>query len=367
MNRFAIDRRILLPALALLVCTLCMPGAVQADFSHKESFDAGELRINNLIGEIRVEGHGGGSFEVEVNVRGRDASPERMEIRADKGARATLSVVFPLNEERNYVYPKLGSRSKTSFTVEKGDSWIASLFGGLTGRRITVRGSGSGLEIWADVTVHVPQGATLHVKHGVGQVDASDVSGDLTLDTSSGRITARGIDGDLLADTGSGNVTVENVRGDVVVDTGSGSVEVTRASGSSLSVDTGSGSVEVGEIDTRSLSVDTGSGSVKAFAIRTDDANIDTGSGSVTLELDRMGDGDFIIDTGSGRISLSLPPGASADVVAETGSGGIDLDLDEGVKLTRRDDDEIAFVIGDGGARIRLDTGSGGIRISRSR
>jgi hypothetical protein len=37
------------------------------------------------------------------------------------------------------------------------------------------------------------------------------------------------------------------------------------------------------------------------------------------------------------------------------------------VKLTRRDDDEIAFIIGDGGARIRLDTGSGGIRISRSR
>jgi len=367
MDPLSNHRRTALPVLALLAAALIVPGIAQAEFTHKESIDATELRLNNLIGEIQVEGHSGSSFEVEVRVQGRDASPERVQVRTDKGSRATLDVVFPLSEGRSYVYPKLGSGSKTSFTFEKNDSWISSVLGGLNGRRITVRGSGSGMEVWADVTVRVPSGAKLYVRHGVGQVDALDVSGDLTLDTNSGGISARRIDGNLVADTGSGVVSIEEVRGKLIVDTGSGSVNALRCSGASVSIDTGSGSVEVEEIETRSLVIDTGSGTVKASAIRTDDANIDTGSGSVTLKLDEMGSGDFIIDTGSGRINLSLPPGASADVVAETGSGGIDIDLDESVRMTRRDDDEVSFVIGDGGARIRLDTGSGGIRISRTR
>jgi DUF4097 and DUF4098 domain-containing protein YvlB len=99
--------------------------------------------------------------------------------------------------------------------------------------------------------------------------------------------------------------------------------------------------------------------------VSTDSANIDTGSGSVTLQLDRMGDGDYRIDTGSGRITLVLPADASADVTAETGSGGIDVDLAEGVEIRRREEDEISLRIGDGRSRVRLDTGSGSIRITR--
>ena len=41
---------------------------------------------------------------------------------------------------------------------------------------------------------------------------------------------------------------------------------------------------------------------------------------------------------------------------------GIDLDL-EGARVTRMDRDEVAFEVGGGAASIRLDTGSGRIRI----
>jgi len=61
---------------------------------------------------------------------------------------------------------------------------------------------------------------------------------------------------------------------------------------------------------------------------------------------------------------LKLPPEASAEVRAETGSGGIDLGLDSPVELKYKDRNEIAFTVGSGAARVVLDTGSGGIRIT---
>jgi DUF4097 and DUF4098 domain-containing protein YvlB len=113
--------------------------------------------------------------------------------------------------------------------------------------------------------------------------------------------------------------------------------------------------------------VDTGSGSVTASRIRADGANIDTGSGSISLELESMGRGDYNLDTGSGRITLALPYDASADVEASSGNGGIDVDLDDGVRMRHEERDEVAFSIGGGDASVRLDTGSGGIRIVRAR
>ena len=354
-----------LSIVALVVAASVAGPPALADFEERKSFSDDSLVVRNLIGEVTVKGHSGSDFEVRVQVQGRDASRETIEIQTGTGE---LSVIFPIDRERDYVYPRLGSGSRTNFSMSRDDSgWLGALFDGLRNRRITVRGSGSGMQVWADVEVLVPNGKSLEFYLGVGEIDASDVSGDLRLDGHSGNMTAARIRGDLVVDTGSGGVTVTDVDGDLLVDTGSGGVEVVRASGRSVSVDTGSGRVRVEEIDTGKLNVDTGSGSVKALNVRADRAIIDTGSGSVTLELDRMGDGDFSIDTGSGHVELLIPADASADVRAETGSGGIDIDLEEGVTLSRHDDDEVSFRLGGGAARVRLDTGSGGIRIGRAR
>ena len=69
------------------------------------------------------------------------------------------------------------------------------------------------------------------------------------------------------------------------------------------------------------------------------------------------------IDTGSGGVKLTLPLGFSADVEASTGSGGIDLGLDEPVTIHHKDRNELEFRIGNGDARVTIDTGSGGITI----
>lgn len=353
--------RILALTGGIALALACSP--LFAGYQESKVFTSDHLVVNNLIGEIQVRGHSGSSFEVVVKVGGRDGSHQNIKLRTGDDE---LSVVFPVDEERNYVYPRMGRNSSSTFTPDRNESWLAEVLDGLLGRRIKVSGSGSGLEVWADVEIFVPNGASLRVNHGVGAVKAEDTEGGLELNTRSGSIRASNVDGNLTFDTGSGEVIVETARGSLGVDTGSGSVDLIGCDCDTVDVDTGSGGVKLRDVRSSTLKVDTGSGKIDAAGVTADSANLDTGSGSIKLQLDGMGDGDFRLDTGSGGITLALPAGASADVRASAGSGGVDLDLDEPIELRTKERDEVSFVIGGGDADVVLDTGSGGIRIVRS-
>jgi len=128
-----------------MIAMLLAATAVAGEFT--ESFDlrADELRVVNLIGEIRVEPAGGDEFEIMIEVRGDDASRELIEFDLNKGSEAVVSVIFPTDKERKYVYPQLG-RGKT--TIRFGDetdpkaSWLGKVVRGIKGDKITVSGRG---------------------------------------------------------------------------------------------------------------------------------------------------------------------------------------------------------------------------------
>ncbi|MCP4573775.1 MAG: DUF4097 domain-containing protein [bacterium] len=372
--------RSLIPVGAMLALLLPL-SALADDFTKEFSFDAEKLEVANLIGEVTVTEASGDEFRVIVHVQGDDAEESLIEFDEDKGRTSRLAVLFPVDDHRKYVYPELGRRSQTQFHFdEDGEkTWFSRLFGG---KKITVKGSGKGLEMWADLEIAVPAGSELIVKLGAGEAHASGVRGDVVLDTHSGAVSGHDIDGnftgdtgsgsveienvegDVLADTGSGSVKVRDVRGEVSVDTGSGGVSVDDAKGDKVHVDTGSGSVHLDQITCENLHVDTGSGKVVARGVKTDQARIDTGSGSVVLELDEMGSGRFVIDTGSGGIELALPKNASARIEADTGSGRVRNRIED-ADVDHQEKDEILMSVGDGDARVTLDAGSGSITIRR--
>ena len=344
----------------VLVGLLCGSLPAWAEYSETFSFSGKSLYVGNLIGAVEVEGTSSSGFEVEVTVRGRDASAGSLDLESTSNR---LMIVFP--REDRFVYPELGRGSTTlSLRRYEGDSsLLRELVRAVTGRNIKVSGRGSGTELWADVVVRVPQGGSLEVEHGVGSIRANSVDGDLELDISSGGIEANRIAGRLVVDSGSGKIVLTDVDGDVEADTGSGSVLAQALRGETVSVDTGSGEVELHDVECRRLRVDTGSGSVRGTSVRTADATIDTGSGSVEIEMIDVESGDYEIDTGSGSITLLMPATASADVQADTGSGGISVDLPD-IETLHRKRDEMRFRMGSGDARIRLDTGSGRIRVA---
>jgi DUF4097 and DUF4098 domain-containing protein YvlB len=90
---------------------------------------------------------------------------------------------------------------------------------------------------------------------------------------------------------------------------------------------------------------------------------LDTGSGGVDLVL--LTDVERLdVDTGSGSVTIHAPESLGGEVDIETGSGGIDLDFAVEVRRVRRD--HVTGTLGDGRGRIRIDTGSGTVRLLKN-
>jgi hypothetical protein len=349
-------------AAVVLTSALVVFSALPAQAEYEESFEFSgrSLSVANLIGEVTVEGHSGRSFEVTAHVRGSDAREGVIEFSTRNDARGELILTFP-NESR-FVYPSFRGDTTIKKRYLGRESGLREVIANITSSSIKISGRGSGTELWVDLLVKVPAGSKFEMRHGVGDIRATKVDGDLLLDSRSGSVEVSDVDGDVEVDTGSGHVLAAKIRGEVSIDTGSGKVEISDIDGREVEVDTGSGSVIATGIRTEALNIDTGSGRVVAENVQAESALIDTGSGSVRLELAEMGNGDFEIDTGSGSITLSIPDRASASVIADTGSGGIDIDVPAAGRI-KTERDRAEFKIGSGAARVRLDTGSGSITV----
>ncbi|MBK9776103.1 MAG: DUF4097 family beta strand repeat protein [bacterium] len=365
------NRRPLSPVAVCLVLIACLPTllaatpARSAEITREFTFASRDLFVGNLVGAVEVRPGTGDAFRVTVHLRGDDMTADLVKLEQENDA---LRIRFPLDRHDKYVYPALGSGSRLTFSMHEEESteksWLRRTFRMISGRKVTVRGSGTGLEAWADVTVEVPAGRSFVLRHGAGEVTARGLQADLDLDTHVGAVRVDGLVGDLRADTGSGDVTVANVDGELDIDTGSGEVEVRDCKAGEARLDTGSGHVSVAGLSCRSLIIDTGSGGVDAVGVGADEATVDTGSGDVELRLDRMGSGRFLVDTGSGSVEIVLPADASASITADTGSGDIESRI-AGLGFEKLDDGRRRLVVGGGEARVDLETCSGSVSVTR--
>ncbi|MGH7538718.1 MAG: DUF4097 family beta strand repeat-containing protein [Gemmatimonadales bacterium] len=331
-----------------------------AQTSQRYSLAGDDVAIYNLAGTIRVEGGSGSAVVVEVTRGGADAA--KLDVATGPiGRRETLRVIYP---DDDVVYRLQGVHSSSELDVRDDGTFNGDHRGFGRGRRIRINGTGSGTEAYADLRIVVPAGKRLAVYLAVGKMTATNVNDDLTLDVNAADVTTTGTRGSLVVDAGSGNVRVTDATGDLTLDTGSGNVTATGVRGDNLRIDTGSGDVTVDGAELRLLSIDTGSGNADATAVRAHDLTIDTGSGNVTLGL-VAGGGLIEIDTGSGDVTITLPADYGADVLLDTGSGGIDLG---GIPVTVRrvDADHVEGRIGDGRGRLRIGTGSGGVRLRKA-
>lgn len=315
-----------------------------------------EASIWNPAGSIRVEPANGANVEVDVNAQGRDAGLLRITDESLNG-KPTLRVLYPT---RRIVYPALGRWSNTSTGMRKDGTWGGMNNEWLRTNRITIKGSGSGTEAWTDLIVRVPRGGRVAVYSLAGSGEIRNIDGALTFDGGSGGVTAEATKGTLNIDIGSGAVKVAGHDGVLSVDTGSGSVEANNVRGGSVHIDTGSGSVTGANIATEELLVDTGSGGVSLSALDAKRGKVDTGSGGVTLAL-LSRSSDLDIDTGSGSVRVTLPQDFGARVHLETGSGGIRTDFP--MTIDTKDTGVLKGSIGDGSGRLHVDTGSGGVSL----
>ena len=333
-------------------------GTLTAQATERRAVGGSAVAVYNLAGQVSVVGGTGSDVVVEVTRGGADAGRLRIETGA-RGQWQTLRVIYPSDR---IVYPRLGGwGSRTSLNGD--DDGYFNDSGNRGGRdRVEIRGSGSGMEAWADLRVVVPRGKRVAVHLAAGEATVSNVDGDLEVDVSAASITTEHTRGRLFLDTGSGSVRVTDAQGTVNLDTGSGSVTVADIRGDELRMDTGSGSITARNVEVGSLTADVGSGGIRLTGVKAARLSLDTGSGATDVEVLTDVE-DVTVDAGSGSVSLRLPANTGAEVDIETGSGGIETDFP--IEVTRWERNSLRGRLGDGKGRIRIDSGSGRVRLIR--
>ena len=172
-----------------------------------------------------------------------------------------------------------------------------------------------------DYEIEAPADAYLDAGSGSGDITDDGIGENAKLGTGSGNVHATGLHGGFSASTGSGNIYAEQAgQGDVKAETGSGNIELRNLQGG-LHAHTGSGNIKAGGTPTNSWRLDTGSGNVELW----------TGEAALTLD-------------------------------ASTGSGNIHSDRE---MLTQGSNDHhhLTGKLNGGGPTVRVDTGSGDIRV----
>jgi len=171
-----------------------------------------------------------------------------------------------------------------------------------------------------DYEIEAPADAYLEAGSGSGNIIDDGIGENAKLSTGSGNIHATGLQGGFNVSTGSGDIYAEQAggQGDVKAQTGSGNVELRNLRGG-LHGGTGSGDIKVGGTPTSPWHLETGSGNIEFWsgnAAFTLDAS--TGSGSIHTDREMMTQGSSDHHHVTGKLN-----GGGPTVRVETGSGDI--------------------------------------------
>jgi hypothetical protein len=190
-----------------------------------------------------------------------------------------------------------------------------------------------------DYDITAPRNTLLTAQTGSGDVQVADIKGTVKVETGSGTIHADRLGSGSKLETGSGNIQANDLGGGSILQTGSGDLKAAFTSPGDVTAGTGSGSVQLTNVQ-GALKVETGSGNLNVTGQPTSPWKLETGSGDVTLGI---GSAHFTLDasTGSGSIKSDLP-------ITMQGS---------------MDKHHVSGTVNGGGPTIKVQTGSGDIRI----
>jgi len=174
-----------------------------------------------------------------------------------------------------------------------------------------------------DYEIQAPAKSFLDASSGSGDVEDTGVGVNARLNTGSGTIHATGLQEGFSVGTGSGDIYAEQTgSGDVKAETGSGTIELKNIAGG--------------------LKAQTGSGDIK---------------------LNGQPKADWRVTTGSGSVEVWPSERASFTLEASTGSGSIKTDREMLVSGSIESHHHITGKINGGGPMVRVETGSGDIRV----
>lgn len=216
---------------------------------------------------------------------------------------------------------------------------------GADGATITVETSGKwGPAGNADVEITIPTWMA---------VEVSGVETDLSVEGCKCTVNAETVRGEVTVRGGEGNVSVQSVEGSVTVTDVNGRVEA-QSVNESVTV----------ERVTGDLAVQTVNGDVSLVAIKSGSVEASTVNGDITYDGTIQNGGRYELSTHQGDVAITMPESANATVSVNTFNGTFESDYP--VTLSGRNQRrKFSFTIGNGSARVDLESFGGDIRLAR--
>jgi Toastrack DUF4097 len=228
------------------------------------------------------------------------------------------------------------------------------------GNVIIVGGFGPTSSNWTvNYTITVPANTQIHAMTGSGSMSVTGIEGPANLMTGSGSIVASDIAGDVQALAGSGKIEIAKIKGQVQATAGSGKIELTEIHGESR-VQTGSGRLAIAR-PSDTVTARSGSGGIQITGAKAD-LRVRTGSGQVEVDGNPDVSTFWEFRSSSGSVTLRVPPTASFRLYAQSNSGDIDAAIPITMEGTAGKH-SLRARIGDGKARVEIETSSGKIAL----
>ena len=234
------------------------------------------------------------------------------------------------------------------------------------GNVVTVRSRGKKLHEWtmghcntdAVYSLRVPKKFETLLRTDGGEINATDVIGNLNAHTSGGRMTFARLEGTLDGETSGGFIQVEDCRGPINIETSGGHIKVARGNGS-LKAHTSGGRIEVRDFS-GDTEVGTSGGNLELEKVSGKLIG-ETSGGAIRASIPEPVTGDIKLETSAGNIDLAVPANAGLEIDADTSIGQVVSRLPIQVSDSRRA--HLRGKLNGGGKSVRLETSVGNITI----
>ena len=226
--------------------------------------------------------------------------------------------------------------------------------------------------------IYVPKNVSVDLSTSGGNINLTDISGDLVFSTSGGNLNLEKIGGNVKGRTSGGNINLEDAKDIMNLETSGGNIHATRSSGK-MKLITSGGSLTLsnlkGNIEARTsggnvngsdiegdLEAHTSGGNVMLNSLSCNLAT-STSGGNIHIELKELK--QFVRATNSGGyIDVIIPANKGADL--KLSGDKIKMDETENFKGSIKSD-EINGKLSGGGTAITVDAGGGRVYLGFSK
>jgi DUF4097 and DUF4098 domain-containing protein YvlB len=325
MRAIARDSFLALATLVTLAAAGCSAGFSSATSTFDRDFTVSgplNLELSNGSGDARITRGGTGQVHIHGEIRVRSVLGGSIQSRL-----ADVASNPPVQQDGNLI--RVGDEARSLRNVQ------------------------------INYTIVVPAETELRGRTGSGDIAVRDIRGPVDMTAGSGDLTAARIDSDVKATCGSGSIRMDGIHGDAQATAGSGDINLLSVQGE-VRTQTGSGGVRIDK-PSGSVTAGTGSGDISVTGASAD-LQLRTGSGDLQVEGNPAAKSYWELHTSSGEIGLRVPSSASFRLVARSSSGHIQTTIPIVIE-EQTSKHELRARVGDGGARVEVETSSGEITL----